>query len=201
MVVSYVQLLARRYRNKLDSDADEFIDFAVDGAKRMQSLINDLLAYSRVGRAERPESSVDLEEIFAQALVNVQVAIAESNGEVSHAPLPTVIGDKIELGQLFQNLLSNGLKFHGDRPARIRVTATRAPHAWTFAFRDDGIGIDPAHIDRIFIIFQRLHTRAEYPGSGIGLAIAKKVVERHGGRIWVESAPGAGTTFFFTLPA
>lgn len=200
MVVSYLQLLARRYTGKLDADADEFIGFAVDGAKRMQQLINDLLAFSRVGRQERMSVAVDLESTFVRVVENLAVAIREADGEITHDPLPEVFGDRSQLGQVLQNLLANALKFRGVAPARIHVSAARADGAWIISVHDRGIGIAPAHIERIFVIFQRLHTRAEYEGSGVGLAICKKIVERHGGRMWVESEPGAGSTFHFSLP-
>ena len=200
MVVSYVQLLSRRYKGKLDSDADEFIGYAVDGAKRMQTLISDLLAYSRVGRQERPMGPVQLEEILRISLDNLKVSIADAGAEVTHDPLPTVVGDGSQLGQLLQNLIGNALKFTGDRQPAIHIGADRRGEEWVISVRDNGIGIAKEHIGRIFAIFQRLHTRAEYPGSGIGLAIGKKIVERHGGRIWVESKPGEGATFCFSLP-
>lgn len=199
MVASYTQLLAKRYRGKLDAEADEFIGYAVDGAVRMQQLIQDLLAYSRVNTHGRRFLPTDLEVVFAQALANVRRAVEESGAVVTHDPLPTISADDRQLVQLFQNLLSNAIKFRGAHPPRIHVSAVRDDGGWTFSVRDNGIGIDPAFADRIFILFQRLHTRADYPGTGIGLAICKKIVERHGGRIWVESRPGDGATFFFTL--
>jgi PAS domain S-box-containing protein len=201
MVASYTQMLARRYRGKLDADADEFIGYAVDGATRMQALINDLLAYSRVGTRGHPLEPTDTAAIVDRVISDLDFTIKESRAAVERGPLPVVLGDSVQLGQLFQNLISNAIKFHGQQAPEVHVTATREGSSWRFAVQDNGIGLDPAYAERIFVIFQRLHTRAEYPGTGIGLAICKKIVERHGGRIWVESEPGAGTTFYFTLPA
>ncbi len=201
MVASYTQLLARRYRGQLDQDADEFIGFAVDGVIRMQDLINDLLAYSRVGTRALQVDTVDTGRLLDQVVGDLAAAIEESSATVSHGPLPTLPGDPTQLKQLFQNLLANAIKFRGERPPEVQVTAERQGDAWVFAVRDNGIGIEPEYRERIFVLFQRLHTRAEYPGTGIGLAICKKIVERRGGRIWVESEPGQGTTFRFTLPA
>jgi PAS domain S-box-containing protein len=201
MVASYTQMLARRYKGKLDEDADEFIAYAVDGATRMQALINDLLAYSRVGTRGRPFEVVDTATLVDQVSADLSVAIGEADATITRGSLPQVMGDPLQLGQLFQNLVSNAIKFRGEIRPEVRITADREGAAWRFAVQDNGIGIDPAYAERIFVIFQRLHTRAEYPGTGIGLAICKKIVERHGGRIWVESQPGAGTAFYFTIPA
>ena len=201
MVASYTQLLGRRYRGKLDSDADEFIGFAVDGALRMQELINDLLAYSRVGTRALQVEAIDTGSLVDQVLGDLTAAIGESGATVRHGGLPTVQGDRTQLRQLFQNLIANAIKFRGERPPQVHVSAERNDRAWSFAVRDNGIGIDPDYRERIFVLFQRLHTRAEYPGTGIGLAICRKIVERHGGRIWLESQPGQGTTFWFSLPA
>jgi PAS domain S-box-containing protein len=200
MVSSYVQLLERRYRDKLDADAKEFMDFAVDGAKRMQALINDLLAYSRVGTKGRPFAPVDCETVLATVLTNLQLVIGESGARINHDPLPTVMGDATQLAQLFQNLLGNALKFRGDKPPQIHVGVESVDGFWQFTFRDNGIGIAPEHFERIFIIFQRLHGHTSYPGTGIGLAVCKKVVERHGGHMWLESEPGRGSAFHFTIP-
>jgi len=200
MVSSYMQLLERRYQGKLDSDADEFIAFAVDGAKRMQNLINDLLAYSRVGTRGRALVSSPCEEALKEALANLQFAIAESGATITHEPLPEVNGDPTQLVQLFQNLLSNAIKFRGPEAPRIQVGAHPEGAEWVFPVCDNGIGLDPKFAERIFVIFQRLHQRDSYPGTGIGLAICKRIVQRHGGRIWVESMPGEGATFYFTLP-
>ena len=199
MVASFTQLLARRYQGKLDKDADDFIGFAMDGATRMQQLINDLLTYSRVGTRGKPSASTDLNEVLGYAEANLIEAIRESGGGVTHSPLPTVAGDQVQLTQLFQNFLANGIKFRGQEAPRIHVSAEQKGSEWIFSVRDNGIGIEPESQERIFLIFQRLHQRADYPGTGIGLALCKKIVERHGGRIWVESALGQGSTFYFTL--
>ena len=200
MVASYTQLLAKRYKGKLDADADEFIGYAVDGANRMRQLIQDLLAYSRVNAEEKSFEPTSVEAIVDAALRNVQGAIEESQAMVTRDPLSTVRGNEKQLLQLFQNLLSNALKFRGEQSPCVHVSAKRHDHEWLFSVRDNGIGIDPQYADRIFIVFQRLHTIAEYPGTGIGLAICKKIVERHGGRMWVESQLGKGATFYFTIP-
>jgi PAS domain S-box-containing protein len=199
MVASYVQLLARRYKGKLDADADEFIGFAVDGSKRMQELINALLAYSRIGTKGRDFAPIECESLLKTTLQNLQIAIEDSQAVVTHDPLPTVRGDATQLGQLFQNLVGNALKFRGATPPRIHISARREGRQWEFAVRDNGIGIEPRHTGQVFELFRRLHPRDKYPGTGVGLAICKKIIERHSGRLWVESAPGQGTTFFFTL--
>jgi len=201
MVASYTQLLARRYAGKLDSDADEFIGFAVDGAKRMQDLINDLLAYSRVGTRALELQLVDIQQLVDSVVADLSTAIAEAGAAVEAADLPILRGDPTQLRQLFQNLITNAVKFRGERPPLIRITAERQDQWWQFGLQDNGIGIEPQYLERIFVLFQRLHTRADYPGTGIGLAICKKIIERHGGRIWIESEPGQGTTFWFTLHA
>jgi len=200
MVGSYMQLIESRYRGKLDADADKFIGFAVDGAKRMQALIRGLLAYSRVGARAKHFGKADCEELFKSAIADLRLAVEESGASITHDRLPTVNADKTQLTQLFQNLLSNALKFRGQEKPQVHVSALQNDHVWTFSIKDNGIGIDPHFFERIFIIFQRLHARGEYPGTGIGLAVCKKIVERHGGKIWVESEPGRGTTFFFTIP-
>lgn len=200
MVASYSQLLERRYRDKLDSDAEEFIEFIVDGANRMQALINDLLAFSRVGTRGKPFEPTDIADVVARAISNVQVALEEAGAQVEVGPMPAVEGDSSQLVQLFQNLISNAIKFRGEDAPRVTIAAEPAGEAVTFSLTDNGIGIDPQYADRIFLLFQRLHTKREYAGTGIGLAICKKIVERHGGRIWVEGRPGEGTTFHFTLP-
>jgi len=201
MVASYTQLLARRYKGKLDQDADEFIAYAVDGATRMQVLINDLLKLSRVGTRGKPFADFDGEKALAAALSNLEMAIKDAGAEISRDPMPAIRGDETQLIQLLQNLVGNALKFRkpGETP-RIHVGAKRIGRAWEFLVQDNGIGISPEYFERIFIIFQRLHAKSEYPGTGIGLALCKKIVERHGGKIWVESRPGEGTAFHFTLP-
>ena len=201
MVASYTQLLARRYHGRLDSDADEFIGFAVEGVKRMQALINDLLAFSRVGTRGGAFERVDGELVLARVLENLAPALQEADAAVTHDHLPTVTADAVQLGQVFQNLIANAVKFHkpGSRPC-IHVSAERSLDGWVFSVADKGIGIEREYMERIFILFQRLHSRAEYPGTGIGLAMCKKIVERHGGRIWLESEPGEGTIFYFSIP-
>ncbi len=201
MVTSYVQLLAKRYKGKLDSDADEFIRFATDGAVRMGKLINGLLAYSRVGARGKDFEATDCETVLHQSLDNLKLAIEEKGALVTHGPLPTVMADNSQLIELFQNLIENAIKFHGEERPTVHVSACRNGNGWIFAVRDNGIGIAPEHADRIFVIFQRLHSQQEYPGTGIGLAICQKIIDRHGGRIWVESGPEKGAIFYFTLPA
>jgi len=200
MVASYSQLLARRYEGKLDEKADRYIRYAVEGAARMQVLINDLLAYSRVGRAgeRRP---VEAGEVLADALQRLEFAVGHAGASVSADPLPRVLAEPTELLQVFQNLLSNALKFRRDEPPRVHVSAARQGGRWVISVADNGLGIEPGYFERVFVVFQRLHPAAAYPGTGIGLAICKKIVERTGGRIWVESTPGVGSTFFFSLPA
>jgi len=199
MVSSYTQLLAKRYRGRLDTDADEFIGFAVDGANRMQGLITDLLALSRVGTRGKKLELSECESALGQALTNLRGALEASGAVVTHDPLPALIIDKSQIVQLFQNLIGNAIKFHGEEPSHVHVSAQQVENEWSFSVRDNGIGFDPQYAERIFAIFQRLHTREEYAGTGIGLAICKKVVERHGGRIWVETQPGKGSTFHFTI--
>ena len=200
MISSYVQLLSRRYEGKLDKDADDFIAYAVEGTKRMQQLINDLLAYSRVGTRGKPPVPTDFEDVFSEATANLKMATEEADAVVTHDQLPTAMADKLQMVQLFQNLIGNAIKFRGKDVPRVHVSAKQEGELWVFSVRDNGIGIDPQFHDRIFTIFQRLHGRDEYPGTGIGLAVSKKIVERHGGRIWLESELGKGTTFFFTVP-
>lgn len=201
MVASYTQLLARRYGDRLDEDAHEFIGYAVDGVRRMQGLISDLLAYSRVGSRGGTAERVELEEVMARTVDVLRSAIEESGATVTHDPLPAVYADPVQIGQVLQNLVGNALKFRGQAPPHVHVAAERQGGEWVISVADNGIGIAPEYLQRIFVIFQRLHTRTEYEGTGIGLAICKKIVERHGGRIWVESRPGHGSTFYFTLPA
>ena len=199
MVASFTQLLAKRYAEQLDNDARDFINYAVDGATRMQTLISDLLSYSRVGTQGKPLIPTESEAVLTKVLESIKYAIEESGAVISHDPLPRVMADPLQLGQLFQNLLTNAIKFRGENPPRVRISAERRGENWKISVRDNGIGIAQEHADRIFVIFQRLHTKTEYPGTGIGLAICKKIVERHGGRISIEPSPGGGTTFCFTI--
>jgi len=200
MVTSYLQLLERRYKDKLDGDALEFINYAVDGSTRMKTLINDLLAFSRVGTRGKEFVLSDCEAILERVLNTLQISIKESQAQVTHDPLPKLMADDTQLEMLFQNLIGNAIKFHGEKPPRVHVGVKKDKQNWVFSVKDNGIGIDPQFFERIFIIFQRLHNREDYPGTGIGLAISKRIVERHGGRIWIESQPEKGSTFFFTLP-
>jgi light-regulated signal transduction histidine kinase (bacteriophytochrome) len=200
-VTSYVQLLERRYKGKLDPDADEFIGFAVEGANRMQRRIQDLLSYSRLSTRGKSFQPTNMEKMLEAAIANLSAAIATNHAVIEHEPLPTIIADESQLSQVLQNLIDNGMKFHRkDVSPQIHISAKREKDEWEFSVRDNGIGIDPSHFKKMFIIFQRLHGPQEYPGTGIGLAICKKIVERHGGRIWVESEPGKGSTFRFTIP-
>ena len=200
MVASYTQLLARRYKDQLDDDAREFIAYAVDGVTRMQALINDLLAYSRAGSRTSDPVPTDLNAVLQRVLVALTAAIEESGAEVTSDPLPTLPVDGSQIAQVLQNLIGNAVKFRGAEPLRVHVSAAHAAGVWDVSVRDNGIGIAPEFAERIWVIFQRLHSRAEYPGTGIGLAICKKIVERHGGRIWVQPAPDGGSDFHFTLP-
>jgi signal transduction histidine kinase len=200
MMTSYLQLLERRYGDRLDEDAEQFIGFAVDGARRMRSLIDDLLRYSRVESVTIEAKPVDLGETVDATLRALAAQLEETEGAVEVRALPVVSGDPAQMRQLFQNLISNALKFHGDSSPRVDVVAERDDAGWRFMVADNGIGIDPGHADRVFKMFQRLHTREEYDGTGIGLAICRKIVDRHGGRIWVEPNPGGGSRFVFTIP-
>jgi light-regulated signal transduction histidine kinase (bacteriophytochrome) len=205
MVMSFTKLLSKRYRDRLDSDAQQFIDFAVDGAERMEQLIHDLLTYSRVDIADTQFEAVDCEAALTTALINVKTAIEESGAIVTHDPLPVVTGDRTQLIQLFQNVIGNAVKYHSEKSPIVHVAcgSRSAPdnkREFLFSVQDNGIGIAPQYADRIFVIFQRLHSPDEYPGTGVGLAICKKIVERHGGHMWVESQLGRGATFYFTLP-
>ena len=200
MVSSYMQLLAQRYEGQLDDKARKFIRYAVDGALRMQTLINDLLAYSRVGSRAKPPQPTDSHAALGEALGNLAATIRENGAIVTNDDLPTVTADPTQLVQVFQNLLANAIKFRQAATPRVHVSARDDGRDWVFSVRDNGIGIDAKHAERAFVIFQRLHTREEYPGTGIGLAVCKRIVEQHGGRIWFASVPGDGTTFFFTIP-
>ncbi len=201
MVASYVQLLAKRYKDKLGADADDFIRYAVDGVERMQNLIDDLLIYSHVSTCVRGLKSTDCDAVLHRSLANLKAAIEETHATITHDPLPTVIADNMQLIQLFQNLIGNAIKFSGVKPPRVHVSAEQKGNEWVFSISDNGIGIESEYADRIFIIFQRLHSRGEYTGTGIGLAICKRIVERHGGRIWMESKTEKGATFCFAIPA
>jgi PAS domain S-box-containing protein len=200
MVASYTQLLERRYESKLDADGREFMAYIVDGATRMKQLIEDLLAYSRVGTKSQDLKAVSSDAALRRALFNLRSAIEEAGALVTHDAMPLVHADELQLGQLFQNLIGNALKFRSASVPRIHVSVSEKEAEWEFAVRDNGIGIEPQYFERIFMVFQRLHNKGEYPGTGIGLAICKKVLERHGGRIWVESRTGVGSSFHFTLP-
>jgi signal transduction histidine kinase len=200
MIGSYMQLIEQRYNDKLDQDAREFIHFAVDGAQRMQGLINDLLAYSRIGTKGSDFTPIDCGKVLATALGNLRMGIQESGAEITHDLLPTVRGDATQLAQVFQNFIGNAIKFRDKLPPRIHVGVQEQDGFWQFSVRDNGIGIAPEYFEKVFVLFQRLHGRGSYSGTGIGLAICKKVVERHGGRVWIESTPGAGSCFFFTIP-
>jgi light-regulated signal transduction histidine kinase (bacteriophytochrome) len=200
MVASYAQLLAKRYRGKLDADADEFIGYVVDGVHQMYQLINGLLAYSQVGSRVNAFQPTDCNAVLGSALAKLQGTIKDKGALITHDPLPTIMADPLQLELLFQNLIGNGIKFHGEQPPQIHVSVDQRADECVFSVRDNGIGIDPQYADRIFTIFERLHSTKDYPGTGIGLAICKKIVDRHGGRIWVESQLGTGATFHFTFP-
>jgi light-regulated signal transduction histidine kinase (bacteriophytochrome) len=199
-VAGCVQLLQQRYRDQLDARAHELIAHAVAGATRMHTLIQDLLAYSRVGTHGESLQPTDCAAVLGDALADLEVGMRESGAVVTAAPLPSVVADPAQLRQVFQNLIGNALKFRGEVPPHIRIGAERQGGEWVFAVCDNGIGIDPQHFERIFQPFQRLHSQRKYAGSGIGLAICKKIVERHGGRIWVTSEPGKGAAFSFSIP-
>lgn len=200
MIRSFLQLLQRRYGGQLDSDADEFIEFAVDGARRMQGLINDLLEYSRVTTTGKEFNNIKMEESLEKALINLSVSTEENNASITHDSLPIIYGDYSQMIELLQNLIGNAIKYHSEKTLHIHISAQKEDKQWLFSIKDNGIGIDSQYADQIFMIFRRLHTNEEYKGTGIGLAITKRIVERHGGKIWVESEPGKGTTFYFTLP-
>jgi PAS domain S-box-containing protein len=199
-IMNYVQLLSRRYQGKLDVDADEFIGYAIAGAKRLQQLILDILAYTEVETRPQTLTTVDGEALLAGALGDLRGAIADRGATVTHDPLPAVRGDIAQLQSVFRNLVSNGIKFHDTQPPHVHVSATRQGYQWLFSVRDNGIGIPPQDHQRIFMVFQRLHHHEPYPKPGVGLAVCKRIIERHGGKIWVDSAPGQGTTLFFTMP-
>jgi len=200
MVSSYTELLERRYGDKLDDKAREFIGYAVDGAVRMQRLINDLLEFSRVSTRGKALQPVDVTRVLGTVRANLSVAIQDAGALVTNDALPTVMADETQLVQLLQNLIGNAIKFRGRERPHVHVGAQATATEWVFAVRDNGIGIAPEYFERIFVIFQRLHARDEYPGTGIGLAVCRRILDRHGGRIWVESEPGHGSTFYFALP-
>lgn len=200
MIASYTQLIAQRYRGKLDADADEFIGYAVDGATRMQAIINDLLKLSRVDTHHMAFSRVNAQNALDRALANLRLVIEESGADMVCDPLPELDADVSQLTQLFQNLIANALKFRGSDTPRIQIGAQPLGEEWVFHVRDNGIGIAPEYSEKIFLMFQRLHSKKEYPGTGIGLTICKKIIEHHGGRIWVESEQGKGSTFYFSIP-
>ena len=201
MITSYLELIERRYKGSLDAQADEFIGFAVDGARRMRTLIRDLLAYSRIGTRPKARESVAMAQPLRHALENLKLAIEEKHALISAGPMPVLSGDPVLLTQLFQNLVGNALKFAGKETPQIQISARRQSDGWLFSVADNGIGMEAGNLDRIFEIFHRLHSREEYPGTGIGLALCKRIVEIHGGRIWAESEPGKGSVFHFSLPA
>ncbi|ABG53222.1 PAS/PAC sensor signal transduction histidine kinase [Trichodesmium erythraeum IMS101] len=200
MVTTFTQMLGQRYKDQLDEDANQIIDFAVDGAIRMQSLINDLLLYSRVGRQSQFFEQTDCEEVLDTALSNLQLLIEETNTHIYRDPLPTIMADKSQLIQLFQNILNNAIKYRREEPPKIEIGVRSEDYYCLFSIKDNGIGISKQYFERIFMIFQRLHTRQEYPGTGIGLAICQKITQRHQGKIWLESELGKGSTFYFTIP-
>ena len=200
MVTGFLGLLERDYGTQLDAQAQEYIGHTVDGAGRMQAMIKALLEYSRVGTQGKDFGFIDCEIVLENVLLDLRVAIEEAGAVIAHEPLPTVWADEVQLGQVFQNLIANAIKFHGKEPPNIHVSARQKGGDWLFSVRDNGIGIDPTQNERIFQIFQRLHSREEYEGTGIGLALCKKIVERHRGRIWVESQLKQGSTFYFTIP-
>jgi signal transduction histidine kinase len=200
MVAAYTQLLAERYKGKLDGEADKYIHYAVDGALRMQVLVRDLLAFSRIGRQNADKGKIDCNGLMRNVLENLQAAIELSGAHVVYEQLPTVTADGSQLLQVFQNLIANAIKFHGAETPVVHIAAEKKGREWIFSVTDNGIGIAPQHSDTVFVIFKRLHTPAEYSGSGIGLSICKKIIEHHGGRIWFASEAGHGCSFYFTLP-
>ena len=200
MITSFLQLLERRYKDQLDQDANEFIGFAVDGAKRLDRMTNDLLLYSRITSQKREITPVNFEEVLGHALTNLKVPIEENNAIITHDPLPTIKGDEQLKVQLFQNIVGNAIKYRSQENPKIHISATKEKNQYLFSIKDNGIGISPEHLERIFTIFQRLHTHDEYEGTGIGLAIAQKIVHQQGGQIWAESELGKGTIFYFTIP-
>jgi len=199
MVTSYCDLLQRRYKGRLDADADDFISFAVDGATRMQGLVRDLLAYSRVSIGDQQAEAIDCTAVLSRVLTDLKGTISANKARITHDPLPAIRADRTQLEHLFQNLIGNAIKFHGEKAPEVHIGAESENGHWRFSVADNGIGIDQQYSDKAFAVFQRLHGRGEYAGTGVGLAICKKIVERHGGQIWFESEPGKGSTFYFTL--
>ena len=199
-VATCLQLLEKDYKSKLDANADQYINYAVDSAVRMKDLIQGLLAYSRIATRGNPMERTDCERTLDRAVTNLSFSITETGAVITHDPLPTVLADDTQLLQVFQNLIQNAVKFRRDEPPQIHISAAPNKNECIFSVKDNGIGIESRHLDRIFVIFQRLHKRSQYEGTGMGLAIVKKVVERHGGRVWAESEPEMGTTFYFTIP-
>ena len=200
MVSNFIQLLEKNYSNTLDEKANEYISFALDGTKRMRSLIEDLLSYSRVQTRAKPFEETNCSEVLKKVLDSLRLSLNETNAKISHNGLPTVKADPSQIAQVFQNLIDNSLKYKSSNPPTINIIAEKKENEWLFSVSDNGIGIDMQYKDRIFLMFQRLHTQSEYPGTGIGLAICKKIIERHKGKIWVESKAGKGSTFYFTIP-
>jgi light-regulated signal transduction histidine kinase (bacteriophytochrome) len=200
MIASYLELLVLEYGERLDAEAHEYIAYAIEGAVRMKSLINDLLTFSRVGTQGKPMESTSVNSLLIEVLADLQQGITETNAVITCDPLPIVSADSLQLKQVLRNLIGNAIKFHGTEAPHIHLSVTAADGAWRFSVADNGIGIQAKHAERIFVIFQRLHNKSKYSGTGVGLAVCKRVIERHGGRIWVESEPGKGSTFCFTLP-
>jgi light-regulated signal transduction histidine kinase (bacteriophytochrome) len=200
MVASFSQLLEQRYKDRLDDDAHEFIGFIVEGSQRMKCLIDDLLTFSRVTSQAKEFERVDLESVLDVVISNLSISIKETNAVITHETLPKVFADPSQMRQVFQNLIANALKFQVQNTPEIHISAQKDEKEWTFSIKDNGIGINPQYHEQIFEVFKRLHTRLEYPGTGIGLAICQKIIQRHGGHIWVESEPGKGSNFYFTIP-
>jgi len=200
MIGSFTQLLERRYKGQLDSDADDYIGFIVDGASRMKDLIDDLLAFSRLNTEAREFELTDLENVFDDVLFNLEIVIEKNNAQITHESLPIVRCDSSQIMQLFQNLISNAIKFQSNKRPNIHIFVQESAEEWLFGVNDNGIGIESEHQKKIFDVFRRLNTRDEFEGTGIGLAICKRILERHDGRIWVDSEPGKGSTFYFTIP-
>jgi light-regulated signal transduction histidine kinase (bacteriophytochrome) len=200
MVTMYLSLLEDRYRDQLDDQAKKYMDFAIEGGTRSVDLLRDLLDYSRIDNQGRPYVPLDMEAVFCTAVKNLLSQIREDGATITHDSLPTIIADEVQMVQVMQNLPSNAVKFHSVEPPRVHVSCQDLGKSWLFSVEDNGIGVDPRHIDRLFVLFQRLHSSQRYKGTGIGLAICKKVIERHGGRIWFDSRLDHGTTFYFTVP-